>query len=131
MIRKIYDKLNFTMLGEHHFLPAATVDQIAKFEKDNHINLPQQYREWLMFSDGGELFLPAGIQLYGVNHNPIIDVNDNDSYIVIGTLSSGDPIVFEKGKERISIYNHADGCIEDDETFDNFYEFWDNLQSII
>ena len=135
MIEKIYKKLNSTMLGEHHFLPAATIEQIAEFEKENHVCLPQQYKEWLMFSDGGELFLPAGIQLYGVNHNPIIDINDNDrpddSYIVIGTLSFGNPIIFRKREERISIYNHAGGKIEEDETFENFYDFLDSLQNII
>lgn len=40
--------------------------------------LPSKFKEWLLFSDGGECFLPAGIQLYGVAHKPLIDVNDND-----------------------------------------------------
>lgn len=44
-----------------------------------------------MFSDGGELFLPAGVQLYGVEHKPLIDVNDNsrpnEEYVIIGALA--------------------------------------------
>lgn len=79
---------------------------------------------------GGEIFLPAGIQFYGVEHKPIIDIEDNDrpddGYIVIGILSSGDPIVFKKMEEGISIYNLADDRIEDDETYEDFYVFLNN-----
>lgn len=70
---------------------------------------PVEYKEWLQYSDGGECFLPAGIQLYGIAHKPFIDVNDNnrldDKYLVIGALASGDPILCEKDSEQISIYN--------------------------
>lgn len=89
--------------------------------------MPVKYREWLLLFDGGECFLPAGAQLYGVAHKPLIDVEDSDrpsdKYVVIGALASGDPIVFEKNKENISIYNHETGRIEDDEIYDDFYLF--------
>ena len=93
--------------GNVSFMPNATEEQISEFETQNSITLPTKYKEWLLFSDGGECFLPAGIQLYGVAHEPMIDLNDddrpNDNYIVIGTLASGDPIIFEKNYEHISI----------------------------
>ena len=38
-----------------------------------------------------------------------------ENYVVIGALASGDPIMFEKGKEQISIYNREDDRIEEDE----------------
>ena len=60
------------------FIPPATAAEIGAFEVENKIHLPIQYRDWLMYSDGGELFLPAGIQLHGVAHKPLIDVNDTD-----------------------------------------------------
>lgn len=54
----------------------------------------------VVFSDGGELFLPAGVQLYGIEHRPIIDVNDDsrpsEEFVVIGALASGDPILYKK-----------------------------------
>ena len=87
------------------------------------------------FSDGGEIFLPAGIQFYGVEHNPTIDIEDNNSpgtdYIVIGTLSSGDPIVFKIGEEQISIYNLEDDRIENDETYKNFLCFLEDTYNIL
>ena len=64
--------------GKMRFLEAATEEQIALFEKENDIKLPAQYKEWLQYSDGGELYLPAGVQLYGVAHKPLIDKDDND-----------------------------------------------------
>ncbi|MCF2617309.1 SMI1/KNR4 family protein [Oscillibacter valericigenes] len=118
------------------YLPEpATEEQISDFEREHSISLPAKYREWLLLCDGGELYLPAGIQFYGVAHKPVIDVDDDDrpdeSYIVIGTLASGDPIVFEKDKESISVYNHEDDRIEEDETYEDFYAFLDDLNNIL
>ena len=44
-----------------NFLDPATPEQISEFERKNGIRLPEQYREWLAFSDGGELFLPPSL----------------------------------------------------------------------
>lgn len=66
---------------------------------------------------------------------PIIEVNDNDrpsdNYIVIGALASGDPILFEKGTEKIAIYNHEAGRIEDDEVYTDFFTFLKDLYDLL
>lgn len=86
------------------FLEETTEEKIAEFEKEYSVKLPEKYKEWLFFSDGGELFLPAGVQLYGIEHRPIIDVNDDsrpsEEFVVIGALASGDPILYKKGSEK-------------------------------
>ena len=121
--------------GEMRFIEAATKEQISQFEQENNIHLPVKYKEWLLYSDGGEFFLPAGIQMYGVAHKPIIDINDNDrpddKYIVIGAMSFGDPILCEKEGETISIYNHEDGCIEEDEIYEDFISFLKDLGNLL
>lgn len=93
--------------GRMVFIDGATEEQIAAFEHEHKVSLPGKYKEWLRFSDGGELFLPAGIQLYGVTHKPLIDVENNDRpderYIVIGAMAFGDPILFERESEKIAI----------------------------
>ena len=118
-----------------NFLPETSEEKVTSFEKENSVKLPEKYKEWLLFSDGGELFLPAGIQLYGVEHKPLIDVNDNsrpsDDYIVIGTLASGDPILYKKGSEKIAIYNQTAGRIEDDEIYDDFVAFLTDLNDLL
>lgn len=117
------------------FWDGATEEQIAKFEKENAIRLPEQFRQWLEFSDGGDCCLPAGVQFYGVAHKPLIDVNCNDrpddSYVVIGALSFGDPILFKKNSEEIAIYNQEAGRIEDDEKYDNFFSFLNDLLNVL
>lgn len=132
-LRNIID--TFNEQGEMVFLEAATNEQIVNFEKGNQIVLPEGYKEWLKFSDGGECFLPAGIQLYGVAHKPLLDVNDNDrpsdKYIVIGALATGDPILCEKDSEQISIYNHEAGRIEEDETYVDFCAFLKDLYDLL
>lgn len=121
--------------GKMYFLEGATQGQVIAFERDNGIVLPKQYKEWLEYSDGGEFFLPAGVQLYGVGHKPVIDVNDSDrpsdEYVVIGSLATGDPILFQKEKEEISIYNHEAGRIEEDEVYPNFYTFLNDLYELL
>ena len=121
--------------GKMRFPNGAAEDQIADFENKHNIKFPSKYREWLLFCDGGELFQPAGVQMYGVAHKPIIDVFNNDrpssNYIVIGALASGDPILCEKGNETISIYNHEAGRIESDETYEDFYAFLSDLYEML
>ena len=102
-LKLIIDELNEQ--GKMVFLEATTKDKIAAFEKNQAVTLPSKYKEWLLFSDGGEFFLPAGIQLYGVNHKPLINIGDDSNlskeYIVIGALASGDPILCEKNGEKM------------------------------
>lgn len=121
--------------GKMNFLAGATENQIEEFEKKHNLKLPLKYREWLLFSDGGEFFLPAGVQMYGVAHKPIIDVSEDDrpsdNYVVIGALASGDPILCEKSGEQISIYNHEAGVIESDESYEDFFAFLIDLHEIL
>ena len=121
--------------GKMKFLEGATEEQIKLYEKENKIQLPEEYKEWLMFSDGGDCFLPAGVQFYGVSHKPYLDVDDDDrpedKYVVIGALSNGDPILCEKNGKGISIYNHEAGVIEEDEKYTDFYAFLIDLPELL
>lgn len=132
-LKAIIDKLNEQ--GKMIFLEGATEEQITQFEKDHEIELPEKYKEWLQYSDGGELFLPVGVQFYGVAHKPIIDVDENDrpdkKYIVIGALASGDPVLCEKSDERISIYDHEAGGIDDELIYDDFHAFLNDLYDLL
>lgn len=121
--------------GNMRFLAGASKAQLHMFEKTHEITLPKQFKEWLLFSDGGECFLPAGVQFLGVAHKPLIDVNDDDrpsdEYTVIGALASGDPILCQKSSERISIYNREAGRIESDETYPDFFSFVNDLYNLL
>ena len=125
----------FNEQGEMNFCKETTENKILEFEKEHNIKLPAKYKEWLLFSDGGEFFLPAGIQLYGIENKPTIDVDNNDrpseEYIVIGALASGDPILCEKAGEKIAIYNQEAGRIEDDEIYDDFIAFLNDLRNLL
>ena len=125
----------FNEQGEMNFCKETTENKILEFEKEHNIKLPAKYKEWLLFSDGGEFFLPAGIQLYGIENKPTIDVDNNDrpseEYIVIGALASGDPILCEKAGEKIAIYNQETGKIEDDEIYDDFIAFLNDLYNLL
>ena len=132
-LKSIVDQLKGQ--GKMRFLDGATEDQIAQFEKEQDIELPLKFKEWLFHSDGGECFLPAGVQLYGVAHKPLINAGDDDrpdeNYIVIGALSTGDPILCTKSGEEISIYNHDAGRIEEDETYEDFFCFLKGLYDLL
>lgn len=121
--------------GKMAFLPGISEEEILEFEKSSKITLPSKYKEWLQFSDGGELYLPAGVQLYGVEHKPVIDINDDsrpsDEFVVIGAFATGDPILFKKGEETISIYNQELGEIDDELVFENFEELLKELYDLL
>ncbi|MBR0530136.1 MAG: hypothetical protein IJJ76_10315 [Ruminococcus sp.] len=76
-----------------------------------------------------------GVQFYGVAHKPLIDINDisrpDDSYVVIGALPTGDPILIQKDSEKVSIYNQEASRIEDDEVYENFFSFLNDLYDIL
>lgn len=125
----------FQVQGQMALLEGTTEKKIMDFEKEKKVVLPSKYKEWLLYSDGGEVFLPAGVQFYGIEHKPLINV-DNDSrpdnnYIVIGTLASGDPVLFKKNSEEIAIFNQEAGRIENDEIYDDFIAFLKDLYSLL
>ncbi len=132
-LKKIVDQ--FEKQGKMRFLEAATEEQIEKFETDNELQLPSKYKEWLLFSDGGEFFLPAGVQMYGVVHKPMINVEDDDrpddSYIVIGSLASGDPVLCQKDSEKIAVFDHEAGGIDDELIYDDFFAFLTDLYDLL
>lgn len=132
-LKAIIEKLNTQ--DKMAFLEDATEEQISQFEESHKVKLPEKYKEWLQHSDGGDCFLPAGVQFYGVSHKPLIDVdcNDrpNDSYVVVGVLDTGDPILFKKDSEQISIYNQGAGRIEEDEVYDDFFAFLNDLYDLL
>ncbi|MCI8424392.1 MAG: SMI1/KNR4 family protein [Adlercreutzia sp.] len=121
--------------GKMSYIEGATTGQIEEFEVAHDITLPKDYKVWLQFSDGGECYLPAGAQFYGVAHKPIIDTGDgsrpNEDYIVIGALATGDPILCQKNGDEISIYNQEEDRIEDDERYRNFFLFLMDLRCIV
>ena len=129
-LEKLVSKFGKCKLNE-----PATKDQIESFEKKNKVKLPQKYKEWLLFSDGGHICLPAGIQFYGVLQKPQIDISSedrpNDTYVVIGALATGDPILFKKDTEQVAIYNQEINKIENDEIYDDFFKFISDYKNIL
>ena len=135
MENKIINVLNNISKNKLSLIERLTDIDIVSFEKNNNFDLPEGYKTWLKISDGGELYLPAGVQFYGINHKPLIDVNNSnrpcDKYIVIGSLATGDRILCENGSEKISIYNHETGTIDNGEVFDDFETFITELKDIL
>lgn len=121
--------------GTMYFADGATKYQIHSFEIQNSVVIPTQYKEWLQFSDGGALFLPAGVQLYGVAHKPLIESYKKDiagkKYYIIGRLSNGDPILCDSDSSAISIFNEEAGKIEADEVFLDFFTFLTDLHLVL
>ena len=129
----LVDKLN--KQGKMHYIDGATDNQISQFEKSHGITLPSSYKEWLVFSDGGEFFLPAGVQMYGVAHEPILNVEDNnrpdEQYIVIGSLASGDPVLCGQNDEKIYIYDHEGQEISEDLIYEDYFALINDLYDLL
>lgn len=133
---EIYNIVNaLESTGKLVAVKAATAEEIAAFEDKRGLRLPVLYREWLLLTDGGECYPPAGVQFYGVAHKPLIEVDGDDKpdddYVLIGALSTGDPIVFKREEDCISIYNREGGVIEEDESYKDFLSFLNDLDGIL
>ena len=106
------------------FRDKATDSDIKEFENKYDIFLPSSFKEWLKIFDGGDF---ESFQIYVVAHKPLISFDDvirpNEDYVIIGSFSNGDPIVFKIDEEEIDIYNLEAGVIEDEERYDNFEDF--------
>ena len=81
--------------------------------------------------DNYALALKGGDLMRSVTNTAIIVLISTVMIIVIGAMASGDPILFEKGTEKVSIYNHEAGRIEPDETFEDFFAFVDGLYDLL
>ena len=103
-------------------IKGVTTEEIKSFENKNNINISLLYKTWLLNSNGGELFLPAGIQLYGISHKPLIEIDKNKN-IIIGALSNGDLVFCNSLNEKISILNIETNEIAEDEVYDDFLAF--------
>ena len=114
--------------------PGAGEAELARFEAACGIRLPAPYRDWLQISDGGLLFPPAGLQLYGVAHKPLLSPADKgcpEGYLPAGTMPYGDPILLEKETGRFALYNQERGEIAPEETFPDFLAFLDRLPALL
>ena len=78
-LKAIVDK--FKEQGKMNFFDETTEEKILAFEKEKEVTLPSKYKEWMLFSDGGELFLPAGVQLYGIEHKPLHLLQETQFYV--------------------------------------------------
>lgn len=113
--------------GRMSFTSGATEEQIRAFEEREHVRLPSLYKEWLAYSDGGYLFLPGGIQLYGVGKGPFVGMGNRrgvpDDCMVIGVLMSGGLVLMKKDGGEVSVF-YPDGCIAGlHETYPDFLVF--------
>jgi hypothetical protein len=113
--------------------PPATAESISKVEKALNAVLPAAYREWLGFSNGGEIFVPGTI-FYGTDGNNSL-ANNNTSklreqfsipknLVIIGQMNFGDFVCADLNTQQIVQWSHDDG--EEFLRWDNFYIFLDN-----
>lgn len=110
----------------------ASVSQITNYENETNNKLPNDFKEWLLFSNGGEIFVP-GTVLYGVDNNAkssLLNENDDqkrgafsldDSLLVIGRFNFGDLLCIDLNCAEVVQWDH-----EEDEEYlrwNSFFEF--------
>ncbi|MCL2165193.1 MAG: SMI1/KNR4 family protein [Oscillospiraceae bacterium] len=99
--------------------PAVTSQAIALFELQQRIQLPEYYREWLLFANGGELFVP-GTQLYGIApaaENSLVAQNSStnrspyalpNSLYIVGRTNFGDILCVDLNSQELVQWDHEE-----------------------
>lgn len=62
----------FKEQGKMNFLVETTEDKISEFEKEHSIKFPAKFKEWLLFSDGGELFCQLEFNCMALNISQLL-----------------------------------------------------------
>lgn len=98
------------------FFKGATETEIQHFEHKNKIIIPESYKSWLRFSDGGEIFNTL-VQFYGVAHKPFIKASYLDlpeDLVCIGSyIGDGQYVCFSKAKGNIVRFDHGEIMVID------------------
>ena len=126
----------FRQLPSMRFLSPASEAEMDGWEENTSLSLPKEYRQWLRFSDGGELFIP-GIQLYGVAHKPTLDFCNSGErrtglptdLTIIGTFGFGDLLCFLRDTETIVQWDHESW--KEYMRWDTFYSFLFDAQEML
>ncbi|MDR0984721.1 MAG: SMI1/KNR4 family protein, partial [Ruminococcus sp.] len=76
--------------------PPATDEEIANWEKANRITLPEDYKEWLRFSNGSQ-FIFDMTRLFGLDEILVSPTFFPESLIIFGSfLGFGEALCFTK-----------------------------------
>ena len=137
-MRKMYDSV-VELIEKEGDLNYSTIiyeplthDEIAHWEEEHGIILPQDYKNWLFLSNGLRF---ADKTIYGLEDldtdNTVIGPDDNKDYIMIASLSySSDCLVFDPETSELFAIDD-DGETEDGDffyhIFDEGFEYLENM----
>ena len=117
-IRKITATDEYAM----DFNQGSSDKEIADFETKNKLVFPESVKDWLKYTDGCCLF-NSTVQLYGVIHTPLIDVEPkgvDNGFIEIGAFNYGDSVCIKS--EQSTIFLCGETIIEYSD-FEEFLEY--------
>lgn len=119
------------------FNPPATETQIAEFEENTGISIPNSYKDFLRLSNGAELS-GGDCQLYSVDMNDKFRINYDfsegsvpEGLLILGFYNS-QHICFDKRYESFIFYEYEDynDISEECLMFSDFYEVMDYIIDI-
>lgn len=93
--------------SKSEFFEAATEEEMSDWEKKNHINIPDSYKEWLRFSNGAIITGTTAI-FYGIDRFVLSNETMPEEYVVIGMLvGDGEILCFSKKTGEFIWYDHG------------------------
>ncbi len=102
------------------FNEPASNDDIIKWEKANHISIPESYADWLRFSNGS-VIRGTIAEFYGLNEIEINADGFPEDYVIIGELV-GDGVLICFSKESGTIFTDDHGEITEYDDFGEILE---------
>ena len=116
-IKKYFEIINQIGSGrcKSELFPPKTLSLISEFELNNNIRIPDSYKVWLTFSNGGRLF-GGYVDLYGIDNPPRPAIGDDfsngkvsDEYIILGYMQE-QHICYDKNSRKFFLYEYTEPC---------------------
>jgi hypothetical protein len=107
-----------------------SADEIAEWETSHGIQLPQEYKDWLLLSDGADFSFKHIYSLEDLDpDNPAIGPDDDKEYIIIANLSGfSDCLVFDPDTAELFVLTDDGEREEGDFVSDIFEDGFEYLE---
>lgn len=121
------DRIEALEIDWYELFKPAGREKIDKWEEEHQASLPEDYKNFLLLSNGFDM---KTTEIYPIEQVTALSIPDYEGYYALGTYIGDGSLLLTDGKGKFYKGDHAFGIEES--TFENFLEMWvlDKLKDV-